>query len=197
MPRARTLLPVLASLAVLAGCSATHGPGPGAPTAVAREADAARLARVQRIGGELALGTASPERIDVGLSQRGAIGAWTWPDGRIRVSRALVDVLDDDELRAALAHEIGHLLDAGHVAGQTAALAGGAARHEHAGVEARADASACALLHARGAPTDALPRMLRVVADRIVPGDDAPDPAALRARADAAERRCEAGGDVR
>lgn len=186
---------MLPLLAVLAGCSATHGLGPGAPTAVARDADAVQLERVQRIGRQLALATSAPERIDVGLSQRGAIGAWSWPDGRIRVSRTLADALDDDELRAALAHEIGHLLDAGHVAGGPAALAGGTPRHEQAGVEARADALACALLRTRGVPTDALPRMLRTVADRIVPGDDAPDPAALLARADASERLC--GEDVR
>lgn len=190
MARVRTLLPVLALVAVLAGCSATHGLGPGASTAVARDGDAVRLERVQRIGRELALATSSPERIDVGLSQRGAIGAWSWPDGRIRTSRTLVDALDDDELRAALAHEIGHLLDAEHVTGGAAALAGGAPRHEHAGIEARADAFACALLRTRGAPTDALPRMLRTVADRVVPGDDGPDPAALRARADASGRLC-------
>ena len=147
---------------------------------------------MQRIGRDLARTTAAPERIDLGLSSRDGLGAWSWPDGRIRVSRALVDVLGDDELRAALAHEIGHLLDAGHVAGEAAALAGSSdgVRRDPSGIEARADGLACGLLRAHGAPLDALPRMLRTVASRLTPDDDGPDPAQLLARARVAERTC-------
>jgi Zn-dependent protease with chaperone function len=152
------------------------------------------MERVQRIGRDLAQATAAPDRVDFGLSSRDAIGAWSWPDGRIRVSRALVDLLDDDALRAAVAHEIGHLLDGGHVASGAAALAGGAdhGRHDAVGSELRADAVACTLLRSRTAPVDALPRMLRTVASRVAPDDDGPDPATLRARASAAERTCSA-----
>lgn len=184
MARAVLLLPVLAALA---GCSATR---PLAPAALA--GDALRVARVQRIGHELAGATAAPERIDVGLASRDGLGAWSWPDGRIRVSRALVDVLDDDELRAALAHEVGHLLDAGHVAGEASALAGSSdgTRRDPSGIEARADALACGLLRARGAPIEALPRMLRTVASHLTPDDDGPDPAQLLARARVTERTC-------
>lgn len=180
--RAWILLPVLTALV---GCSATVRPR---AEALAPAGDGARIARVERLGRDLAHATASPDRIDVGLSTRDEVGAWSWPDGRIRLSRALVDLLDDAELAAALAHEIGHLLDAGHVAGQAAALAGGG-RRDGAGIETRADGAACRLLRARGEPA-ALPRMLRTVAAHVVPGDGAPDPAALRARADAAEQSC-------
>lgn len=181
MARALLLLPALAALA---GCAATRPPAPAA--------DALRLARVQRIGHELAGATAASARIDVGLASRDGLGAWSWPDGRIRVSRALADVLDDDELRAALAHEVGHLLDAGAIPGEAAALAGQASggRHDASGIEARADALACGLLRARGAPLEALPRMLRTVASHLTPDDDGPDPAQLLARARVAERTC-------
>lgn len=191
MTRAWILLPVLTALA---GCAAARTPLTDAMAAAAPDAETARALRVQRLGRDLARATTAPEGIDVGLSSRDALGAWSWPDGRIRVSRTLADLLDDDELRAALAHEIGHLLDAGHVAGEAAALAGAASggRHETSGVESRADARACALLRARGAPIDALPRMLRTVARSLTPDDDGPDPAALRARASAAERDCTA-----
>jgi hypothetical protein len=156
------------------------------------DVDALRTARVHRIGSDLARATAAPERIDLGLSSRDTLGAWSWPDGRIRVSRTLVDLLDDDALAAALAHEIGHLLDGGHVADGSSALAGASsgARHDGPGLELRADAVACSLLRARGTPVEALPRMLRTVARDLTPASDGPDPAALRQRAAVAERSC-------
>lgn len=187
MARVALLLPFLAALA---GCSAArHGRD---ATVAARDADALRLARVLRTGADLARATAHGERIDLGLSTRDALGAWSWPDGRIRVSRALVDALDDDELRAALAHEIGHLLDAGTVAGGTSALAGGPASsgHDAAGIETRADALACGLLRAGGADAAALPRMLRTVASHSTPADEDRDAERLLQRARVAERAC-------
>jgi Zn-dependent protease with chaperone function len=51
------------------------------------------------------------------VSPRRGLGAWAWPGGRIEVSRALIDRLDDEQLAAALAHELGHLLDGGHLHG--------------------------------------------------------------------------------
>lgn len=189
MARALHLLLVLAALA---GCSATRHLAPDPGALAATDADAARITRVQRIGRDLALATAAPERFDLGLSARDGLGAWSWPDGRIRVSRALVDALDDDELRAAVAHEVGHLLDAGAAVEAGAALAGttGGARHDASGIEERADGFACALLRARSADVAALPRMLRTVASRSsVDGDDV-DPAQLLRRARVAERTC-------
>lgn len=185
--RAWILLPVLTALV---GCSATRSALPGTPGHT--PADAIRIARMQRIGAALAGATAAPERVDLGLSSRDALGAWSWPDGRIRVSRALIDLLDDEALAAALAHEVGHLLDGGHVAGATTALAGAASsgRHDGSGIELRADAIACSLLRARGMSVEALPRMLRTVASGLPPGAEGPDPAALRQRAAIAESYC-------
>jgi Zn-dependent protease with chaperone function len=151
--------------------------------------DASRRARVEHLGREVAGEVSPPGAVDFALSARGGLGAWSWPDGRIRVSRALVDLLDDDELRAALAHEVGHLLDGGHVVGGPASLRGS---HGAAGVEARADVLGCRLLRARGAPTEALPRMLRRLAASLGAGADGPDPALLLRRAAAAEGACAA-----
>jgi Zn-dependent protease with chaperone function len=76
---------------------------------VTQALDAARLERVARLGQALL----PDAQIDWGLSPRTEVGAWAWADGHIRVSRALVDLLDDNELAAALSHELGHLLDRG------------------------------------------------------------------------------------
>lgn len=191
MARAVHLLLVLAALA---GCSATRNDGSNVPSHAAPGADGPRIERVGWIGRGLAGSMTADERIDVGLSTRDGLGAWSWPDGRIRVSRALVDALDDDELRAAIAHEIGHLLDAGAVADKASALAGtagsGSGRHDASSIETRADALACGLLRAHGADVAALPRMLRAVASRATSEDAAIDPARLLARARIAERTC-------
>jgi hypothetical protein len=182
-------LRLLLILAALSGCSATRRPALGARELASDDRDGMRVERVQRIGRELASATAAPERIDLGLSTRDGMGAWSWPDGRIRVSRALVDALDEDELRAAIAHELGHLLDDGAVAGKATALAGGS-RHDASAGEVRADAVACALLRTHGANVEALPRMPRTVAHRATPEDEGVDPAKLLARARTAERAC-------
>src|SRR5437899_1996032 len=46
--------------------------------------------------------------------------AFGWPDGRIYLTRSLVDLLDDQELAAAIAHELGHLVVDGHLHGAAA-----------------------------------------------------------------------------
>lgn len=147
MIRLGTTLPALAL--VVAGC---RGPSPRA--AVDSAADASRLGRVERAGAVLL--PAGGVRWSV--TPRDAVGAWAWPDGRVAVSRALVDRLDDQELAAALAHEVGHLLDGGHLPGRHA-LDGGVDD-----IERRADRIGCGILLQHGVPGDAMPRMLSKVA---------------------------------
>ena len=154
------------------------------PRADARDAE--RLARIERLGHGLT-SRSTGHRVEFALSSRGEIGAWSWPDGRVRVSRALADLLDDAQLAAALAHELGHLLDGGHLDGAVAALSGAAGR---SGPEARADVVGCALLAERGLATAALPRMLRTVAAAITAGGEGLDPAVLLQRAAAADAVC-------
>jgi hypothetical protein len=162
-----------------AGCR-----GPSPRNGLARAVDAARRERVERIGSAL-----SADRVAWRLSPRNGLGAWAWPDGRVEVSRALVDRLDDEELAAALAHELGHLLDGGHLPGA------GLARDAPLGlrgdrgaddIEARADRIGCTLLAHRGVACTAMARMLADVAAGL--GGDA----GMRRRADAVASACAA-----
>ena len=140
--------------AVGAGC---RGPAPRSD--VIEGIEATGLAPVERLGQSLLPGP----RIDWGVSPQKGVGPWAWPDGRVRVSRALVDLLDDDELAAVLAHELGHLLDRGDLPAPPAALLGGAGGDDP---ELRADRIGCRLLADRGTNTDAMARMLTKVAAR-------------------------------
>ncbi len=114
------------------------------------------------------------------VTSRAGVGAWAWPSGRVDVSRALVDRLDDEELAAALAHELGHLLDGGHLDDAPRALAGGTAD-----LERRADRIGCDVLRRHGVGAAAMPRMLaKVAAATHDPGGE------LAARAEAARSAC-------
>jgi Peptidase family M48 len=84
-----------------------------------------------------------------------------WKDGRIAVSMGLLQLLDDDELAAALAHEIGHLIADGRV--QTQFGLDGCRRDPDA--ECAADAIGSRLLLASGIPADAMVGMLAKVRD--------------------------------
>jgi predicted Zn-dependent protease len=138
---------VLMACCLLLG--ACHG-----PVRLQATADEPRLERVQRLGASLVPDGAT---IDFGLSSRRGLAAFAWPDGSVLVTRDLVDLLDDDQLAAALAHEIGHLIDGGHLAKTPAALAGRPADDEP---ERRADRTGCALLAAHGRSPAAMPGML-------------------------------------
>ena len=148
MARLEALLIVL--LAAGAGC---RGPTPGKSFDLSGSDRGQE--RIVRIGEALLPGAGARWR----LTTRDEVGAWAWPDGRIEVSQALLDRLDDDELAAALAHELGHLLDGGHLAGAPRSLAG-----EAADIERRADGIGCQLLSRRGVSGEAMIRMLAELA---------------------------------
>ncbi len=97
------------------------------------------------------------------------IGAFSWPQGDIVVTAALLELLDDDELAAALAHEIGHLLSDGYL-GSAATLVGRPSRHD---AEAAADELAVRLLADGGRQAGAMLRMLTKVQAAL--GPDHPD----------------------
>ena len=101
-------------------------------------------------------------RVSIQVLASDDVCAYGWPDGRLFITRALVDLLtDDDELAAAVAHELGHLLSDGHVRGAVA-LRGA---HEDSDAECRADAIGAELLRARGLPPQAMSHMLEKVRD--------------------------------
>lgn len=82
-------------------------------------------------------------------------GAYAWPDGSIFVTRGLMRILNEDELGAAIAHEIGHVLaEDPHVA---ARALGGPAQD----AEMRADAIACDILNASGMSPELMIDVLR------------------------------------
>jgi Zn-dependent protease with chaperone function len=148
----RACLLVLALSAV--ACGPTLSPRTAARLDMAAASRTARLAALsETLRGSLPEGM----RVSVVLSRRDGLGAWAHRRGRIEVTPALVDLLDDDELAAAVAHELGHLVLGQQRRGEAAALAGSTSeRREH-----EADAVGCRLLAASGRPPDALPRMLR------------------------------------
>jgi hypothetical protein len=146
----RYRLTALAAVLIVLGC---HGPRPalsGLPQG-GEDVNALRTHRLDQAVHRLGIAG-----IEVALSRRSEPGAWAWPKGPIHVSRALVDLADDDELAAALAHELGHLSADGTWHGPLASLAGAA----NPDAEARADELGCRLLALRGIPPAATVRLL-------------------------------------
>jgi hypothetical protein len=137
-------------LATALGC---HAPRPPVPpsASVVDDVDALRLQRLNMAACRLSISPA----LDVTLSRRGGFGAWAWSGGPIEVSRDLIDLLDDDELAAAVAHEVGHLRGGVQWAGPRSL--DGEADLE---TESRADQLGCRLLVARGIEPTATVRLL-------------------------------------
>jgi len=90
------------------------------------------------------------------------IGAFSWPNGHIFVTRGLVDRLDDAELASAIAHEMGHLLNSGKLR-MIQSDPGKTARELVADPEVRADDAGLRLLRSDGIPPQAFFSMLRKV----------------------------------
>jgi Zn-dependent protease with chaperone function len=137
-------------------------------------------ARAQHLARPLVAGIDHP--ITITILDSPAAGAWTWPDGRIFLTRGLLALADDQELSAAIAHELGHLLADGHATGPTpvAALRGCSGGCD--GREAHADELGIALLRQRKLPIEGMPRLLGKLAERKdLPADCR---AALRRRID-------------
>jgi predicted Zn-dependent protease len=127
-----------------------------APAASTPQAELARVRQaVDRL--TVAAGTAP---VRVRLSNSPGAAAYAWPDGTVLLSRGLVRMLDEDELAAVVAHELGHLLARGHL--RTVAALGGA--RSAVDVEAAADAAGVRLLAQAGYPAGAMARMLEKVA---------------------------------
>lgn len=134
-------------------------------------ADAERLRAVEALDRfrRPASGIERPSSVQVLASGRAC--AYAWPDGTVFVTRGLLRLLTDDELTAAVAHELAHL-SAGPTAEEAgnmpAALRGTPALPtDH---ESRADAIACDLLNEIGLTPAPLARALaKVRADPLTP----------------------------
>lgn len=140
----------------------------------------ARLDRVERPGHALGSSRLVEPGVDFRISSRVGLRAWAWPSGRIEVTGALIDLLDDHELSAALAHEIAHLRNGSGAADGGAALASA----DNDSVERDADRAGCAMLADAGLPPQAMVSMLSKVATGLR------DPHALSGRIEAASTAC-------
>lgn len=89
-------------------------------------------------------------------------GAYAWPSGKIYVTRGLVEILADDELAAAVAHEFGHLLGNGNM--PPPASLRGCAKEKARDEESRADALGVQLLRVSGFDPQAMTWMLAKLA---------------------------------
>jgi hypothetical protein len=116
-------------------------------------------ARVERVANPLT-SACSGHRVTIQVLDSSTPCAYGWPDGSVFVTRALLDLLDDEELAAAVAHELGHLLEDGHLHGPMS-LQGGCDTFDE---EERADLRGCTLLEAAGLPPRAMAESLRKVA---------------------------------
>lgn len=101
----------------------------------------------------------SPIRAEVIHS--GDVAAWSWPDGHIYVTTGLVTHLSSPQIAAAMAHEMGHLINDHHVA-TVAGLTG--KPNGTLGREAAADRTGCHVLLRHGIPAAEMITMLRIVA---------------------------------
>lgn len=99
-------------------------------------------------------------RIALRVLDSDAVTAYAWPGGEIYLTRGLLERMDDAEVAAAVAHEIGHLLNDGHLNRPVGLKGCDAAEDE----EAAADRTGVELLNRCGIEGAAMRRMLGIVA---------------------------------
>ncbi len=176
---------VLLSLVAGGGCSV----GPARVNAWVREqggidAEAARQARLERMLRVVSAGCEGRAlRASVLATDRPS--AFSWRSGQVFVTRGLIDLLDDEELAAALDHELGHLLSDGHV--RPVAGLKGCEEQKCFDAESRADETGVRLLESQGIAPGAMARMLIKV--KAAAGGPAPCQAALEHRIELLESR--------
>lgn len=110
------------------------------------------------------LGSSADRTVHVHVLDSDSIGAYGWPNGNLFVTRGLVDLLTDQELAAAIAHEMGHLLNDGHLH-TFVSLRGCCVNPD---IEARADSIGVRLLAQHGIGRSVMISMLNKV--RSSPG---------------------------
>lgn len=140
----------------VSGWVATHG----------GTVDGPPKARAERALASLLMDPGNRRPLTIAVLGAPTVGAFGWPGGQLFVTRGLIEQVDDAQLAAAIAHEVGHLIVDGH-ADSPAALRGGRTGHG-AGHESEvaADRAAHALLCRAGQPAGGLVRLLdRLAAD--------------------------------
>ena len=111
------------------------------------------------VGGAQLVADSIDSPVAVRVLASDAVCAYSWPDGQVFVTRGLVEVLNEDELAAAVAHEVGHLLDGEHAV-PVVSLQGVRGSTDS---EERADAMGVQLLERQGIGPAAMSMMLTKV----------------------------------
>ena len=181
---ARPWILALVALGIASGCQV-----PAARTARLRMASPDSVSaraelphtRLARLGHGIIEGIPGIPEVEFRISDRDALGAWTWPSGEITITQALIELLDDAELSAVLAHEVGHLMVRASAQSALAEETGDQA------LELAADQCGCCLLARRSVRPDAMVSMLRKVASGLR------NARALDRRIAAASRACGTG----
>jgi predicted Zn-dependent protease len=93
-------------------------------------------------------------------------GAWSWGDGSVFVSKPLVRLATQEELAAAIAHEMGHFAVAR--SGNPSAIAG---RDSNFEIEAGADAAGMKILEQHGIARSTMKSLLRKLRGSCMVGD--------------------------
>ncbi|MGN6368732.1 MAG: M48 family metalloprotease [Phycisphaerae bacterium] len=122
------------------------------------------LTRAQRALARINTRAFAPSRcaLSIHLLNSHDPAAWSFPDGSIFLSNALVSQLSDDELAACIAHELGHLLHDGILHAPFALLGPNPPTTD---LEHAADLLAIQVLKASHIPPSALPSALQKVAN--------------------------------
>ena len=114
--------------------------------------------RAQRLCDELcAKITACHLKVFILESSR--LGGWSWPDGHIYLTSALVSTADNAELAAAMAHEMGHLVNNQNINAPQALARG----EEHLAIESAADFTGCRILAGSGIAPASMIDLLKMV----------------------------------
>lgn len=151
-------------LLLVAGCGSGAMPAARAPWAGWAENAGGVVAGAEQVRAEAALarlGIGQAPTVCVRVLSNESLGAWTFPDGSMFVTRRLVAMLSEDELAAVLAHEAGHLRSAARLA--TGVAFDGALAPT--GCEERADDEGRSILRSRSIPQAALISALTKVRD--------------------------------
>lgn len=139
----------LACTAICGGCSSFIGHSPNAEIMWTKAHGGMAISQEQiraaRLCTALCCGWIN-QPIQVRILNTPQLAAWSWPDGHIYLASGLVRALDDTQLSAAIAHEMGHLINSGDVQCPFA-LTGGEHRM---GIECAADLTGAAVLAAHG-----------------------------------------------
>ncbi len=149
---------------MLGGCAGGSGNG-GFPAVESRWLvrhggliNGPQKARAQRLCNRICRGWIDTP-VHVRIVDSRQLGAWSWSDGDVYLTLGLTSHLNNKELAAAIAHELGHLINSKSV---VCPYALGSA-HEQLGIEFAADLTGARVLAAHGIAPQNLVSVIRLL----------------------------------